>query len=75
MYFLIELIAGAEQRIFVNASIKRICSTIIQTQMSDTSSEVNYSPLPLSPAPSESSKKTHMKRAPMRKIMMRKMPA
>ena len=51
----------AEQRIFINASIKRICSTIFQTQktqiivtqMSDTSSEINYSPLPLSPAPWE----------------------
>ena len=47
------MIAGAQQRIFTNASIKRNCSTIFQTQMSDTSSELNYSPLPLSPAPSE----------------------
>ena len=53
MDFLIELIAGTEQQIFINASIKRTCSAIFQTQMSDTSSEVNYSPLPLSPAPSE----------------------
>ena len=37
----------------MNASIKRTCSTIFQTQMSDTSSDRNYSPLPLSPAPSE----------------------
>ena len=42
-----------EQRIDINASIKRICSTDFQTQMSDTSSEPNYSPLSLSPAPSE----------------------
>ena len=37
----------------MNASMKHICSAIFQTQMSDTSSEPNYSPLPLSPARSE----------------------
>ena len=53
MDFLIELIAGTEVHIFINASIKRICSAIVRTEMSDTSSEPKYSPLPLSPAPSE----------------------
>ena len=51
--YLIELMSGTEQHIFINGSIKRICSAIFQTQMSNTSSEPNYSPLCLSPAPSD----------------------
>ena len=37
----------------MNANIRRICSPVFQTQISDTSSEPTYSPLPLSPARSE----------------------
>ena len=51
--FLIQWIAGTEQHIYINANIKRICSAIFQTQMSDTSSQPNYSPLPLFPGPSD----------------------
>ena len=44
---------GTEKQICMSASSKGTCSAIFQSQMSDTSSEPNYIPLPLSPAPLE----------------------
>ena len=65
-----------KQHIFMNADIRCICCAIFQTQMSNTSSERNYSPLPLSKRRHrKSSKTTHMKRATMRKMVMTKISA
>ena len=75
MTFLHFQSAGTEQHIFMNASIKRICCAISQTQMSDTSSEPNYSPLPLSPAPSEVLEEDPCEACSDEEDDVRKMPA
>ena len=46
-------LVGTKQHLFMNANIRRICSAMFHTQMSGSSSEPSYSPLPLSLAPSE----------------------